>query len=163
MKKALFFVVFNFLVYSAIAQVPDLKVIAAAGTSYQVENFQLDWTLGEPVILTLENPTAVLTQGFHQPTYELISAVDFPEWTGRIYVFPNPVATELNIRIEFQESEEGVLELIDMAGKCVWKESFSGTIIDKKFPVFGLAAGQYNLNANIPLKHAHQNFAIIKI
>jgi hypothetical protein len=163
MKKASFFVVFNFLVYAAIAQVPDLKVIASAGTSYQVENFQLDWTLGEPVILTLENPTVILTQGFHQPTYELISAVDFPEWTGRIYVFPNPVSTELNIRIEFQESEEGVLELIDMAGQCVWKDSFSGKLIDKNFQVSGLTAGQYHLNATIPLKHAHQNFSIIKI
>jgi hypothetical protein len=123
----------------------------------------LDWTLGEPVILTLENPAVILTQGFHQPAYGLISAVDFTDWTGRIEIFPNPVSTDLNIHIEFQESEEGVLKLIDMAGKCVWKDSFSGIVIDKNFKVSGLAAGQYNLNASIPLKHVHQNFTLIKI
>jgi hypothetical protein len=83
-------VLYNFLVYSAIAQVPDLKVIASAGNSYQVEDFQLDWTLGEPVILTLENPAVILTQGFHQPAYGLISAVDFTDWTGRIESFSKP-------------------------------------------------------------------------
>ena len=163
MKISVFILFSVFVIISATAQVQDLKVIASAGTSYKAGNFQLDWTLGEPVILTFDNPPIILTNGFHQPTYDLISAVDVPTWTGNVEVFPNPCSDVLNIRIEFQTTENGFLELLDMAGKCFWHESFSGIAISKEYAFSSFPSGKYIVNVAIPSKSVNQNFSIVKL
>ncbi len=151
------------IIFSARAQTPDLKVIATAGTSYQVENFHLDWTLGESVILTLENSSLLLTQGFHQSTYDIISAVEQPEWIEKFSAFPNPVLDNLNIHLEFSTAEHGILALLDMTGKCVWKVSFAGAILEKRCNTSALPSGQYWINVAVPDKHEDQSISVIKL
>jgi hypothetical protein len=152
-----------FLITSSTAQVQDLKIMASAGTSFQTGNFQLDWTLGESVILTFDNPPVVLTNGFHQPNYDLISALDLPTWTGHCEVFPNPCSDVLNIRLEFPTSENGFLELLDLSGKCFWHESFSGIAISKEYAFSSFPSGKYIVNLVIPSKGVNQNFSIVKL
>ena len=43
------------------------EVINTAGEVYETPNGSISWTIGEPVIQTLEGSENYLTQGFHQP------------------------------------------------------------------------------------------------
>ncbi len=49
-----------------LGQYSSPEVIAVAGGSGTTSSVALDWTLGEPVILSLEGTSSVITCGFHQ-------------------------------------------------------------------------------------------------
>lgn len=145
------------------AQIPDLKVIASAGNSFTNENIQLDWTMGEPLILTLENPPVILTQGFHQPNYDFISSSNTPGWPGTIKLFPNPCSNDLNIQLGFTEWQKGTLEIIEPSGKT-WKSvSFSNEFIDQHINTTSLPSGQYFVKLRLPGKNIVQNISFIKL
>jgi hypothetical protein len=151
------------ILFSGSAQVNDLKIIASAGASNQVENLQLDWTLGETVILTLENSPVLLSQGFHQPTYDLISAVENPTWSHDFNVFPNPCYDKINVYANFPVASSGYLEIFDMAGKCLEKKSFTGLILNKQYDISCLPQGQYTIVLLVPAYHDKQSISMIKL
>jgi len=162
MKNIVLAILFGLIILPASAQLNDLEVIASAGTSQQVGNLQLDWTLGEPVILTLENSPVLLSQGFHQPDYYLISATENQLPIENWNVFPNPCKTELNVSIQFPVITSGYMEFFNVAGKYIGKESFSGISLDKHFDISTLAPGKYHLVLHVP-NYKNQSVAFIKL
>ncbi len=60
------------------------QVIASAGGYFQNENLSLSFTLGEPVIETLQSAELILTQGFQQPyNFYLQQILNIPAgWSG---------------------------------------------------------------------------------
>ncbi len=50
---------------------PD--VIASSGASHQGTTMQVDWTLGELAITTIQNTSHQVTQGFHQANHMIIN------------------------------------------------------------------------------------------
>lgn len=64
MKTIILFTLFMILMISSYSQ----EVISTAGEHYENSNGSISWTIGEPVIETLESTNNYLTQGFHQPT-----------------------------------------------------------------------------------------------
>lgn len=70
MRGALHLVIclISFLVIAerATAQSASPELLSTSGGSAQVGFTYFDWSLGEAVILTMEAPEAILTNGFHQ-------------------------------------------------------------------------------------------------
>lgn len=76
------------------------QVTATAGDAYENSNYSLTFTLGEPVIITLQSDDNLLTQGFHQSDIQVaITAVHDPAFSV-MKVFPNPAADKLFIHLE---------------------------------------------------------------
>ena len=145
------------------AQHNDLNVLSTAGSDFSIPNFELGWTLGEPIILTLENEFNILSQGFHQPDYQVITSTNTPGWTGKISVTPNPFMSEIKIDINLLSVDRLQLELTDMTGRICWTKSFQQNEIHESIPASDFPAGLYILHMMVPEKNASTQLTIVKI
>ena len=144
--KNLFLFLLGFGVASnALGQHNDLYILAASGSTYQANDLQLDWTLGEVIIHTVESPSAMITQGFHQPGYTLVSVNPVPAEKGQVRVWPNPFDNEFEITLSLETSQKGVVGLYDMSGKVLWTSAFEGKEWHEKVSATLLPSGQYVL------------------
>lgn len=106
------------------AQSLSPSVIASNGTVSQGNQIQLEWTLGELAIQSLQTTDGLLTEGFHQPNL-LVEILDVPETdlfpvldeTFNITVAPNPVQSTLYIQMEAESDHDGVIRLSDYSGQ----------------------------------------------
>ena len=66
--RSLLCVVFSFLFFPLLSagQTATPELTSSAGGSGVVGVMAIDWSLGEPVVVTMEQPTFILTTGFHQ-------------------------------------------------------------------------------------------------
>jgi len=121
------FILANFLILSLNAQTLSQTVISSSGDHFQNGTASLSWTLGEPIINSLENGSARLSQGFHQP-YLTVSQVSEYETTNPVRVYPNPSSAMLNI--EFSNSGEYQVELLDILGRILQSYEIRGNHIE---------------------------------
>ena len=113
LKKVMFFVVAFVLVYSANCQ----QVIATQGNSSSNSSATLDYTIGEVVILTGTDGKNDVTQGFHQPVFE-ITNIETIEISFEVSIYPNPAVDQLNI--QFKEIDKGSrFDLYDVSAKLL--------------------------------------------
>jgi hypothetical protein len=110
-------ITFVYLLFAGIllnAQSFSQTVLSTAGDHFQNGSAALSWTIGEPVINSLENGSVKLTQGFHQP-YLTVSSVNETENDNLVRVYPNPTNAVLNI--DFTLSGAYSAELFDLLGR----------------------------------------------
>ncbi len=150
-------------VESIFAQIDDLHIVASSGNSFQTTNLELDWTLGEPVIITMENENILLTNGFHQPTYDVISSTSHTDQSIFADIFPNPFTDQLNILVSIEKLNTGNIELIDLTGHCVWDESFSGKKINTHLNSSSLPSGLYFITIANHTGQIAQSFPVVKL
>ena len=81
------------------AQSVTPSVLASSGGSGEAGGMELDWTLGELAVASLNNGGQLLTQGFHQPLLNSVGTFDGKPEIG-MQVFPNPTAGFLTISYE---------------------------------------------------------------
>ena len=109
------------LYYCTQAQGQSLSTLSPAGSSAAGNTLTLDWTLGELAVQTLSTSNGILTEGFHQPSLvvetNLISPVDETLTSFHIQVAPNPVRSELNIRLESEQEGEAIIDLWNLQGQ----------------------------------------------
>jgi hypothetical protein len=163
MKIFLFLFLCFSILPSCFAQDKELNVVAAAGSSYEVGDLVLDWTLGEVIIQTLENPSIIVTQGFHQPLYSLVAVHAIPEEKGLISVLPNPFSDAFEIKMKFKNSEKGTVQLYTMDGSLLWKKTFDGKDLLEKYNATGLPSGSYMLSVSLSDDSFIQTYTILKI
>ena len=73
------------------------QLISSGGGYFNSPDFQIDWSLGEPIVGTVgEDPK--LTQGFQQGDLKVGTATVAPGFE-ELKVFPNPVHNQINIDI----------------------------------------------------------------
>jgi hypothetical protein len=96
------------------AQSLGQTVLSTSGDHFQNGSAALSWTIGEPVINSLENGSLRLTQGFHQP-YLTVSSVIEAENENLVRVYPNPTIAMLSI--DFATTGEYRAELFDVLGR----------------------------------------------
>jgi hypothetical protein len=149
MKTILFFLFCISISSMTYGQTNDLRVVSTAGTSFTSGTLSLDWTLGEVVIETVEGPSGMMTQGFHQPTYTLVSVNPIPEEIGHVLVSPNPFFEDVSITLSFTKPENGVIKLFDMMGKELWKKRFEGNAVAEKYNGSALSSGSYLLVVSV--------------
>lgn len=127
MKEIQTFIIFVLLAINLHAQSVERHVIATAGGTYYdgVNNFEMDYTVGEVAVTTISTTNNTLTQGFQQPFKLTLTAVqEYPDSDPQVIVYPNPVIDQLNISIE--KPETGVYRVIvyDMLGQLMADKSF---------------------------------------
>jgi hypothetical protein len=113
------------------AQSLGQTVLSTSGDHFQNGSAALSWTIGEPVINSLENGSVRLTQGFHQP-YLTVSSVIEAQNENLVRVYPNPTIAMLSI--DFATTGEYRAELFDVLGR--------------KLNTFNIIGNHYELDLN---------------
>ena len=113
MRKA---ILFFFCLISFLSNIHSQEVISTQGDSYITSLAILDFTIGEPVISTLENTENDLTQGFHQPLLIINNIINIDNGPV-LRIFPNP--TSQVVTVEVDSPEEIVFYLYDVNGKLL--------------------------------------------
>lgn len=104
------------------------EVIASAGGSMLSSGMLVSWTIGEPIVTTLETTPLILTQGFHQPldyvAFNGIAGVRVLA-LGEMAVYPNPARERFTLVLP-GEMDRAMLDLIDERGDVVRRYAVVG-------------------------------------
>jgi len=140
------------------------QVVATAGNYYKdiATGYSVSWTLGEPVIATLTNGNTTLTQGFQQPSYNVVAITNQPIEGFTINVYPNP-ATDF-IVIDWVSNEQDMLyiSLFNMAGKLISEQSYASTQNKVSMNLSQLASAQYILEIRNKKNSISKIYQILK-
>ncbi|MBK9982936.1 MAG: T9SS type A sorting domain-containing protein [Saprospiraceae bacterium] len=162
MRNWLLIIFSMWFVTLSIAQDPNLKVVATAGNSYTSSSVQLDWTLGEVMIATIENSTTIISQGMHQPMYNITSTKIIPADIGAIQLFPNPTSDFVDIRVGLIKSSDLEIEMTNTSGQLILKKKYIGDKIMDRYFFKDLPQGTYLITIIVVDLSASQTFKIIK-
>ena len=111
----LFIIIFPLFIFT---QEISQDVIASSGDYYEGTSARLSWTLGELVIETHSSGEVTLTQGFHQPAFEISSV--FENSAGNFAMQVYPVQSSGFIMVEFEEIHQNLqVELYNLEGQMV--------------------------------------------
>lgn len=149
--------------YNANAQRLGPEIVSSAGATYQGASMQIDWTLGELAVTTLQNPTQQVTQGFHQPVYSVTSIHELTVEAGQIKVYPNPTSGQLGISLAFDRSREIQMKLFDLHGRLIWAKEDQGEQISESILLSQLSSGPYFLHFFIGDNEFFQTIKIQKL
>lgn len=153
------------------AQNLDPTVIATAGGSDENAEIRLDWTLGEIAIATGTPNQKIITEGFQQPNIEVEEhftdnynklAIPTTFSKSKITLFPNPVSTTLNVKLQSSVEEVVQLNLSYLQGGSVI-QSFSKNSTDEfEIDMSNLPSGLYLLYGKDGQGNPTQTFKITK-
>lgn len=138
------------------------QVIATAGNYAENGGYSVSWTIGEPVIATATNGGTTLTQGFQQPSYNIVSVTSGKINGFEVNVYPNPASDF--IIIDWTTDSESTLEisLFDLAGKLISMQSYSASQDKVSINMSRLASAQYILEVKETAGSAAKIFQIFK-
>lgn len=139
---------------AAIAQ----ETVSSAGNYHENAGISISWTLGEPVIETLQSESIILTQGFQQSNITVTSVEEWPQLDFTISAFPNPASEILNIYID-TEQDELLYSLYELSGKTIASGIIAGN--NHQIDVSHLKAGTYFLKITTRNKML-KTFKIVK-
>jgi hypothetical protein len=141
MKKSIIYLFCLGLSISLSAQSIQNEVVSSSGASSSSTSFNVDYTVGEPVIELTSSTSFTLSQGFHQPSL-YVTAIEDLELSD-ISCYPNPVNDNLVVEIPSSYTDAFVYTIYDLNGKILANETiYSGSsIIDMK----SFAVGNYLL------------------
>jgi len=128
MRKLIFTMILGFALIGANAQTASPELVSSSGDSFKNTSYQLDWSIGECVTATLDTSDYVITQGFHQNTYNITSVVDLCA-DIEISVYPNPTSDLINLKLiafknltGFQNLSALSYRVTDISGKVLAKD-----------------------------------------
>ncbi len=104
------------------------EVISTAGNQGETTSGSLNWTVGEPVIVTISNGTNTLTQGFQQSKLTVTAIKDLKDSGIELSVYPNPTNNFLSIEVKTDKQINLLLSLIDLNGKLILQKKMTGNI-----------------------------------
>jgi len=113
MKKQSLFLVGLLSSLLSYSQSITSEVISSGGG-----NEHLEWTIGEPIIVTFIGDKNILTEGFHQGTVEVTNSVNNFK-NMELNVFPNPVTSILNVKVN--TGSYWIAKVIDLNGKVLFE------------------------------------------
>lgn len=126
-----------------IAQPIKQQVIASAGSYTDNGSISLSTTVGEPVTAILSVSATILTQGFQQPHYDVISSVlENTKGNLKISVYPNPTENDIFIDILSEQGEAAQLTVTDVLGKMLLIQNLNFNETNS-VNLNHLASGQY--------------------
>lgn len=154
-----FFVFFGSAIHS---QSLTPVVMGTAGDYFESTACSLTWTLGENFILNLENEANILTQGFHQTNYLVISSNENLIADYQIHIFPNPVLDQLQITAHLKEHETVHVQVFNLSGQLL--KQWGNTTLPLQVSGDQLAAGTYFLKiVSSKNQQVFKTFKIIKL
>ncbi len=96
MKTLIFTVSLVLYFVGSNAQTASPELVSSAGDSFNNTSYQLDWSIGECLTATHTAGAYVLTQGFHQNSYQITSVKDLAKDIN-ITVYPNPTSDFISL------------------------------------------------------------------
>ena len=145
------------------AQIASPEIVSSAGDTYQGNSMQIDWTLGELAITTIQNSSQKITQGFHQPNYTITSVNELQQEIGQIRVYPNPTSDRIEMELYFDQIRDVQIQLVDLNGRLIWVKEENGSQIEQIENIENLSNGTYFLYFLIDDKQYSQTFKIQKL
>ncbi len=143
----------------ATAQSINKQVVSSGGETFSTANHKLTFTIGEPVIGTVENG-AIVSQGFLAGAASGNTlTIDEQFLSNAIKVFPNPVVNHLNIDLNTIAGATKVL-IYDITGQVV-----KALVLSSKNNTINLSylqGGMYLVNLSFSDDTATKSFKIIK-
>lgn len=129
----------------AVCQTIELNVIGSCGQHYINEDVQWSYTVGESIIVTVDNSNAVLTQGFHQSGVDIISECD-DYMLEVLKIYPNPASNILHI----ESAAHLPYFIYDNMGRKV----LNGLLVERGniINISGLSNGVYILKVSVACK-----------
>lgn len=147
---------------SVFSQQISPEIISSAGDHFENDNVSISWTLGEPVISTL-NGEYILTQGFHQDFYIITSVdeIELPDFD--IKIFPNPTPDFLNLQMNQTSNikSEYIIHLLDSKGNLLHEIKETGGIINSRINLQQFERANYFIRIMVDEKH--KTYKVIKI
>lgn len=134
----------SFLLFAhhAFSQSIERSVFSSFGSEISVNNYQLNQTIGEPVIGIASNAAVSVYSGFQQ-VFETVSSILQLAPDASVRLFPNPNNGAFNITSEYQLQSARVF---DTSGKLVFDQNMEGI----NYIRTGLPPGHYFLQALSP-------------
>ena len=163
MKKSLSIFLFVLWINNVNSQRSYLEIVSSAGEIYKTNSMQIDWTIGELAITTMQNTTQQITQGFHQANYIITNVNDLPKEIGHIQVYPNPTSDRIEMELNFDKTRNVKIHLIDPTGRLIWVKQENGIKIKKVENIANLSDGTYFLNFLIDNRQYLQTYKIQKL
>jgi hypothetical protein len=107
------------------SQVIQNEVIASAGETYILDVHEISWTLGESFIESFQNDQLLISQGFHQPTFQFSEIQEQTNPGFSLNIYPNPVKRFVCIDLVQPENDEHFrLTICDITGKILLNQDF---------------------------------------
>jgi hypothetical protein len=88
--KNLLFLIFCPIIEIGMGQTLCPQVYSSGGSTGQIDNSYLSWTIGECVIQTIQNSSSYLTQGFQQTKMTINEFINEKNDEYSITISPNP-------------------------------------------------------------------------
>jgi hypothetical protein len=148
---------------SAYSQSTSPQIVSTAGETFQGTSIQIDWTLGELAITTMQSSSFQITQGFHQPNYILTSLDELPEAIGQIKIYPNPTSDLLEMNLIFDQKRNVQIQIFDIQGKQILEKHNEGQQISESISLVELPSGNYFIKVKIDGNKFSQTFKVQKI
>lgn len=145
MLSLLFLIIWKFNINAQSISISP-EVISSAGATFQENFIQIDWTLGELAVTTIQGISSQITQGFHQTNSTVTSIDEFPQELGDILVYPNPTSERIEMKFNFDQIRKVKIQMLDINGRVLWTMERKGSQIEELAEINGLSNGNYFLN-----------------
>lgn len=162
MKKILIFIQLFISSITLNAQDISPEILSTAGTTFKGNSIQIDWTLGELLIPTIENSNKQITQGFHQPIISITNVEETPIKIGQIKIYPNPASEWIEVNIQFHQERNVQVLLYNYIGNLLWTSIENGQNISFRKDIRELPNGPYLFTFLIDKNQYSQRFNIQK-
>lgn len=97
------------------------NIVSTNGGHFSSTNYQLSWTIGEPVIETGNSDNRMITQGMHQSKLIVTSIKEIEGLQLTIIAYPNPAINYVQLEVESIKDEGLDYHLYGMDGSLLRK------------------------------------------
>lgn len=149
---------FGLFAISLSAQTASPTVVSTGGGDGTSSGGRMTWTIGELSIATVGNSEQLLTQGFQQPVYTVVSVEEADHLGPRITLYPNPADELLMLQLERTPHNEQYM-LLDAQGKTLLTNRISEA--NTTIPVANYPPGAYFLRITDDQQQMLHTFKII--
>lgn len=109
---------------------PAQEVYSTTGDYFSSSTGSLSWTIGELLDETVAASNSMLTQGFQQPSIQILNTFDLKISNLHVVIFPNPAADFVTIQLSGEEAvTENIFELYNSIGQKIISDSFEKTYV----------------------------------
>ena len=174
MKKTITLVIVFFFLFNCNAQSIAPSVINTSGGSFQAGYYQLEWSVGELVLvgqMNSSNNSLVITNGFIQPfiQYPAKNNTNNIFANDEIKIFPNPASSYVEINLFTKQKGKITLSFYDGSGRKILATTvgYYGVGLIKKIPVSHLPNEVYMLHVDLDPESGYSSkkgvYKIVKI
>ncbi len=118
------------------------ELVSTTGGFFSNTAYQIEWSLGEPMIETYSNEEYILTQGFHQvyTNSDTVSNIT-------ILVYPNPTSKYLTVFLANIPCNRCKIEILSIKGEKIQSKPVNSS--KEFFDLRGLPGGIYLLKITL--------------